>query len=256
MKKIGLALGGGAARGIAHIGILKALTAHQIPIDVIAGVSCGSLVAGLFAADLSPEYMMAHLRNLRWRDIAGFQLSKKGMASSRPLTQFIRHHIGFKTLASLSMPFATVATDVLTGEPVVLNEPTMDLSVAIQASLSFPGVFSPLKMADRYLMDGGASYMVPVDLVKEMGADVVIAVDVIPRVILTELPTHLIEIADRGLDLVLAHLALKNCQNADIVLRPIEEHITSFDIHKADRMIALGEQIVTQHIDEIRRKIL
>ncbi len=251
-KRLGLALGGGAIRGIAHIGVLKALVEHQIPISCVSGTSSGALVGGLFAAGLSPDYMVEHVARLAWSNIAGFQLSKRGMVSSHPIEKLVEKHVGPIRLGDLKLPFSGVATDILTGEKVLMMDSNLKLSEVIRASTSFPGVYTPMKIDGRTVIDGGAASNVPVSEVRVLGADVVLAVDVIPKVILTDVPDNLATMADRGLDLLLSKAAQHAIKEADMSIFPIRENITSFDIKKSDRMIELGYQAVKNHLEEIQ----
>jgi len=252
-KKVGLALGGGAARGIAHIGVIKALHQYEIPIDAIAGTSAGSLVGGLYAAGLPIDTLVEQAKQLKWSDFASFHLSRMGMFSSRPIEQFVRKWIGNLTFQELKIPFAALATDLLTGEGVILNEPDLQLALAIKASASFPGVYEPTEINGRFLCDGGASGNVPSSVVREMGVDVVIAVDVIPTSQLDKMPKHVAAIVDRGLDLLLRQISKLHVNEANITLYPVQDPITSFHVKKGAYLIELGMQAVHQNIDAIRK---
>jgi len=252
-KKIGLALGGGAARGIAHLGVLKAIDDHGIPIHCISGTSSGSLIGGLYAAGVDIAFMIDEVKSLRWLDIAGFHLSKRGMVSSHKIELFVKKLVGSIHIKDLRIPFCAMATDLLTGQGVELKESEMELALAIRASSSFPGVYSPLKYGKTVLIDGGAAGNVPIKAARNMGADYVIAVDVVPNVKLHRIPTNLAIIADRGLDLLLHSTSEHNYKNADLVLTPIKEPIHSFDIKKANRMIALGIAAVEEQLALFKR---
>lgn len=252
VPKLGLALGGGAIRGIAHIGVLKALVQNEIPVWCIAGTSSGALVGGLFCAGLAPDYMVDHVSHLAWSNLAGFQLSKRGMVSSYPIQRLVEKHVGHIKLGDLKIPFAGIATDVMTGTKVTLMSPELQLSEVIRASTSFPGIYTPIKIDNRIVIDGGAADNVPVSDARLLGADVVLAVDIIPKLALTEMPANLATLADRGLDLLLSKAAQHAIKDADMSLFPVRENITSFDIKKSDRLIELGYQSVIDHLEEIR----
>ncbi|MBT5855300.1 patatin-like phospholipase family protein [bacterium] len=252
-KRIGLALGGGAARGIAHLGVIKALEDNNIPIHCIAGTSSGSLVGGLYASGADIDTMIVSVSKIRWMDLAGFHLSFRGMMSSRKLERFVSRMVGNMKLKDLKIPFWALSTDILSGEGVAFTDPEMFLAKAIRASSSFPGVYSPVKIGDRYYVDGGASHNIPIAEVKQMGANVVIAVDVIPNVQLDKLPNNLATMTDRGLDLLLHRSAKASYKSANIVLNPINENINSFDLKKAERMIELGYQAVIDNLDQIKK---
>lgn len=255
-KKIGLALGGGAARGIAHIGVIKGLIKHKIPIHYIAGTSSGSMVGGLFSAGLNIDYMIEEVQKLTWRDFAGIHLSRQGLVSSKPIELLVQKLVGKKKFKNLIIPFSAVGTDILTGESILLNDPDLELALAIRASSSFPGVYPPLKIGKTYVIDGSAAGVVPSQVVRQMGATVVISVDVIPHhVKIKRLPLHLATITDRGLDLLLANLARLTPLEADVVLRPVTEAVHSFQFKKAYRLIELGMAAVENKIDEIKAAI-
>lgn len=195
---IGYALGGGAARGIAHIGALSVLEEHAIYPDFIAGTSIGAIVGGLYAAGFSPLRMKALLEDIRWRDLVGISLpavnlaslslSVHGMAGLVALTglfdldklvPWIEQRLGAAVeFDQLNVPFVAVATDVVTGETVVLNEGPV--APAIRASASVPGIFTPVRRGGRLLVDGGVSTNLPVSVVREMGAAYVIGFDLLP----------------------------------------------------------------------------
>lgn len=255
VKKVGLALGGGAARGIAHIGVIKALCEYDIPIHCIAGTSAGSMVGGLYAAGLSPDYLVEHIQKLHWTDFASFHFSKKGMFSSAPIENLVRKHAGNLKIKDMAIPFAALATNILTGQAEVLDHPELELAEAIKASASFPGIYDPAEVMGKFYCDGGAGANVPSAVVREMGADVVIAVDVIPYMVLDKPPRHVAALVDRGLDLLLHHVAKATYVHADIMLEPINEYLNSFHFRKGPKLVELGAQCVHRRIEAIKAVI-
>lgn len=251
-KKVGLSLGGGAARGIAHIGVIKALSDYNIPIHCIAGTSAGSMVGGLYAAGLSPDYLIEHIQKLRWTDFASFHFSRRGMFSSTPIEHLVQKHAGTLTLKDLAIPFAALATNILTGEAEVLDHPDMELSQVIKASASFPGIYDPAEVMGKFYCDGGAGANVPSSVVRQMGADVVIAVDVIPHMVLDKLPRHVAALVDRGLDLLLHHVSKATYSQADLILEPVNEYLNSFHFRKGPKLVEMGMTAVHKNIEAIR----
>jgi NTE family protein len=251
--KIGLALGGGVSRGGAHLGVLKALENHNIPIDIIAGTSAGSIAGGLYAAGLSADELISILEKLTWLNLTKFQISPRAMLSSMPIEDLVKKYIGEITFAELKIPFATATTDILTGESIMLSEPSLKVASAIRASSSFPGIYSPTKINNRYLFDGGVTNNLPVNFAKEIGADVVIAVDVIPHVTLKKSPSYFTLLADRALDLLLTQASETARKEADIVLTPVTEQIDSFQIKEYPKLIELGIKAVEDNIDKIKQ---
>ncbi len=251
-KKVGLALGGGAARGLSHFGVIKAFQEQGIPIDCIAGTSSGSIVGGLYASGLELDMMLSEVQKLKWSDFVGFRLSRKALFSSKPIERLVRRFVGDMSFKDLKIPFTALATDLLTGEGVHLNRSDIQLAHALRASASFPGVFKPYEFEGRYLIDGGAASNIPVDVVRQMGADVVIAVDVIPHLPLEKMPRHVATIVDRGLDLLLHAVSQQICEDADLVLKPVSQYFSSFNIRRVQEMVDLGEAAVMRQLDDIR----
>jgi NTE family protein len=177
-KKVGLALGGGAARGWAHLGVLQALKEKGIEVDYVAGTSIGALVGGFFAAG-NLDQLMAIALNLDWKQVVYyfFEISfpKDGLVDGKKIVQLFRQHVKKTDITSLQIPFRAVATDVMTGQEIVLKEG--DVIDAIRASMAIPGIFTPVRRKGQMLVDGGLVNPVPVNVVREMGANVVIAVD-------------------------------------------------------------------------------
>lgn len=176
-RKIGLALGSGSARGLAHIGVIRALEEIDIKIDVIAGTSIGALVGSAQAAGRLDSLQKAY-EGFDWRDVAGYLdvvFPKSGLIEGRKVADFVRGHVPFETIEELPLPFGTVATDMLTGEEVVFTGG--DIIDAVRASISVPGIFTPFRLNGQVLIDGGVVNPVPVNLARQLGADLVIAVD-------------------------------------------------------------------------------
>ena len=181
--KVGLALGSGAARGLAHIGTIKVLEKNKIPIDIIAGSSMGALIGGAYASGLKVETMEEIATNVDWKLTAKMfspTVSFSGFIDGKRISDFLGHIIGNKNIEDLDIRFACVATDILSGEEIVIDQGS--LIEAIRASISIPVFFTPVKHKDSFLVDGGIVNPVPVDLARRLGADTVIAVNVIPQI--------------------------------------------------------------------------
>ena len=174
--RIGLALGGGAARGFAHYGVLVALEEAGIPIDVIAGTSAGSIMGALYAAGMALSEIDKHIQQMTWRQGAKFTLSTSGFITLSPLAGWLEAILGELHFEDLAIPFACATTDLLTGESVILNSGR--LALAVQASCSIPGIVAPVLHNGRLLCDGGITNNVPVSLARQLGADYVIGVDI------------------------------------------------------------------------------
>jgi len=179
LKKIGLALGSGGARGWAHIGVIEALEEAGYEIGWVAGTSMGSLVGGAYASGRLESLKQIVLR-LDWKQVFYYffevTFPRSGLIDGTKIAGFVREHLGDVDIADLSMPFRAVATDVMTGREVVLSQG--DLIDVIRASISIPGIFTPVARDGRTLVDGGLVNPVPVDIARSMGAPFVVAVDV------------------------------------------------------------------------------
>ena len=181
-RKVGLALGGGAARGMAHIGVLEVLQKEDIPVDMIAGTSAGALVGALALSGHSAEEIRQFVLSFDWGRRANLlDISlRNGLLSGNKITAQLNKFMGGDLkFSQLTKPFACVACDVVTGEEVVMTRGSV--TEAVRASISIPVVFTAVKRQGRYLVDGGLVNQVPVSVVRAMGADVVVAVNVVPR---------------------------------------------------------------------------
>jgi NTE family protein len=175
-KRIGLALGGGAVRGLAHLGVLTVLEREGISVDYVAGASVGAVVGAAYCAGLGVQQLKAISAQLGWRKIASPTWPIQGFVSFAKLERWLVDLLGDLTFADLATTFAVVATDAENGTPVVLREGR--LAPAVRASCSVPGIVPPVKMNGRLLVDGGVSDNLPVATVRGLGADYVIGVDI------------------------------------------------------------------------------
>jgi NTE family protein len=173
-KKLGLALGGGGARGNAHVGVIRVLEREGIAIDCIAGTSVGSLVGAAYAAGIRGQALLDIALNFRWRNVARLVWPGRGFVSFDRLESFLICTVGDPTFAGLGIPYAAVAADLLTGEEVVLLEGRV--APAVHASCAVPGIVVPVDVGGRLLVDGGVANNLPISVVRSLGAEVVIAV--------------------------------------------------------------------------------
>ena len=251
-KRLGIALGGGAARGLAHLGVIKALEDHKIPIKAITGSSSGCFIGAVYAAGVPIDEMILRAKKLRWLDFVKFSLSKQSLMSSQKIVAFLDEYIGSMKMSQLKIPFTGVATDLLTGEVVTFSDSDDLVTDVIRASISFPGVFKPFQYGNKFLVDAGVGANIPVRELYDIGATVSLAVNVIPQVQLTELPKDIKAVMDRSLDLLVSRVSLHSAEDADLILNPITKDISSFDIKRAEEMIDLGYECVDSQIHEIQ----
>lgn len=177
VPKIGLALGSGSARGLAHIGVLRAIEEADIEVDIVAGTSMGALVGAVYAAGMLNE-LEAVFQSFDWRKIVSFfdvVLPKSGLLDGAKVSDLVREHVQSARMEELPKLFAAVATDIVSGEEFTMS--SGDVIDAVRASISVPGVFTPVRSNGRILVDGGLVNPVPVSVARAMGADIVIAVD-------------------------------------------------------------------------------
>ncbi len=180
---VGLALGSGAARGLSHIGVLHALEEYNIRIDLLAGTSIGALIGALYASGVPVSHLQKVAKELNWRKLAGMLgpvIPKSGLLDSRKVSRFIKELLPVNTFEELNIPLAVTTTDIESGELIIIRQGL--LLPAILAAISFPGLFSPVHVGERFLMDGGLCSPVPTDVVRQMGAEIIIGVCAIPSV--------------------------------------------------------------------------
>jgi NTE family protein len=252
--RIGLALGGGMARGCAHVGVLRELERHDIPIDLVAGTSVGSLIGGAYAAGLSPEQIEQIALAIRWSDLGRFAVSKLGFYNSERTEEFIRSKFPVTTFDKLRMPFGAVATDIQSGKPVVFTEG--ELPLAIRASCALPVYYTPVLVNGRMMVDGGLVGHIPASVARSMGADFVIAVDVNSQHEPIAQPTHMLTIMAQSMAVMGRSSVNYLTKDADVVIRPDIKHVRPDDLSKAAEMIAAGEAAARQIMPRLKELLL
>ncbi len=211
----GIALGGGAARGAAHIGVLRALQEHDTRPDFITGTSIGALVGGLYAFGVDLDDLRKAAMGLRWVDMAAATLSRYGLLSNGEIGKLVARFVGDKRLEDAPIPFAALATDIHSGTPVVLKEGR--LIDAIVASTSIPGIFVPAQHQGRMLVDGGLVENVPLSPLKAMGAEVLMAVD-INGGRRYDKPQNVIDVILNAMDIAIDTTTQSQLRDADVVI--------------------------------------
>lgn len=253
-KKIGLALSGGGARGFAHVGVLRVLAENNIPIDLIAGTSAGSIIGGALASGMSIGHLLDMSREIGWLSAIRPSIGFGGMLSSAPIGRFLARHFPITHFEDLRIPFAAVAFDLATSEAVVLKDKGSVIT-AIRASCAVPGVFLPVRdETGRTLVDGGVISPMPVETVRSMGADVVIAVDLLS----CGSSFSKNSCTAIGITLQCAMAALKNiaaieAAAADIVIEPAIAHLRMDQIAKREEFFELGEKAAIEALGKIRQ---
>ena|SRR6185369_7900429 len=251
---IGLALSGGAARGMAHVGVLRALLENDIPIDFIAGTSAGSIVGGAFAAGMPVEEIAQLSRDLRWRDIGRVTVSRLGIQSNERLEHFLRARLPKTRFEEMQVPFAAVATDLKSGAAVVLKDEG-DVPFAIRASCAIPGWYVPvLDNEGRQLVDGGLVAVVPSSVARSLGADLVIAVDVNAEgATFFGASNSLIGVLLQSMLVVQRTASHYQIESADLVIRPRVGHIRWDEMGRAEELIEAGYAAAIDAVPDIRQ---
>jgi NTE family protein len=250
--KIGLALGSGGARGFAHLGVIKALTDAGIPIHLIAGSSMGALVASFYGTGIDMERLYKLSTAFKRKYFLDFTVPKMGFISGKKVKEFIKVFTHGKNIEELSIPIGIVATDLLTGEKVVFQ--TGPVADAVRASISIPGIFVPEKYNGRLLVDGGVSDRVPVSVAKEMGADIVIAVDV-SRVKRNAEITSIYDVIMQSIDIMQAEIINSREIAANVMIRPPVEIYSSRAFTNIEEIINHGEEEAKKHLNQIKNVI-
>ena len=248
---LGLALGGGFARGFAHLGVLQVLEQHKIPISHIAGTSVGSILGAAYASGAPLARIIETCRALRFRDIARWRVSRLGLASNQRLADLIERVFDSRQFEDLRIPLAVVATDLTSGDPVVFTQG--NLVDAIRASCAFPGLFEPVKIGTRCLADGGLVAPVPTRAARELGAAVVLGVSVGMQDGHRGAPTNIFQVVSRAVSAAQKHQLEVWERHADLVLRPDVQSLAWDDFDRADEAIAAGAAAMGRALPRIEK---
>ena len=251
--KVGLALGGGSVRGLAHIGVLKVLKKHDIEIGYIAGTSMGAAIGGLVAAGIEIEEVEDFILNLPSIHLVELGFKKRsflgGDKTYMMLLEFLtRKNLNDLRIEDMPIPFEAITVDIKNGTPYIFKKG--NLGTALRATTAVPGVFSPVPYEDRLLIDGGVLNNLPADIVRKSEMPFVIAVDVEKEYCIGE-PKSMVDILNRSLQLMRMEMSQKNFKYADIVLRPDVGRYQAYDITKLEQCIKAGEQEAERKIDLI-----
>lgn len=251
--RIGLALGGGAAKGFAHIGVIKMLEVSGIKVDVVAGTSAGSVVGSLYASGLDAFALQDRAFGLDESQIRDVSLFSGGLVKGQKLQDYVNQLLAHRPLEKLGKPFAAVATDLATGNRISFVRG--NAGQAVRASSSIPGVFEPVEIAGRKYVDGGVVSPVPVDAARELGADFVIAVDISKKAADGGKTSGMFSIVGQSLAIMGEKLGQIELARADVIIRPKVGKIGSADFDQKNVAILEGERALLTMLPEIRRKM-
>ena len=250
--KIAVAFGGGAARGLAHIGVLQVLEEQGIKPDIVVGTSAGSMVAALYASGRTPTEMEQMAMTLDESSITDWVFPGRSLMKGEALAKFIRDKTGGKTIEQMRIPLGIVATDLNSGEPILFRRG--DPGAAVRASSAVPAVFQPVKIGGREYVDGGLVSPIPVRYAQQMGADVVIAVDIsaIPQ----GQPTQSsIQILLQTFNIMGHSISQHELQDADVVVRPKLSGIGGADFSNRRLSVLAGREATYAVLDTLRQRL-
>ena len=246
--RIGVALGGGFARGIAHLGVLRVLEQEHIPIDYLAGTSAGALLGISFASRHTLHEIEAQARATRFQDFGSWKLSWMGLATNQKLEHYPRQYLGVSTFEELRIPLAIAATDLGTGEPVYFTSGR--LGPTLRASCAYPGIFVPVELDGRMLVDGFLAAPVPVDAVRNLGADVVIAVYL--EAASDRKPSSVVDVIGLSFAILQRHADTVWRRKADVIIEPNVKDFLWDDFDKTSELMAAGEAATRMALPKIR----
>lgn len=248
---IGLALGGGAAKGFAHVGVIRALEENGIKAQIVTGTSAGSLVGSLYAYGYTPDQLQQISYQLDELNLADFTFSSNGVIKGNRLQQFVDGQVKNTPLQKLSRKFTAVATDLDSGQSIGFN--TGDTGIAVRASCSIPNVFMPVAMNGHRYVDGGLSAPVPVSYARKAGANFVIAVDITAKP--KQGSNGFLANFDQTINILSIKLLHEQLKQADIVISPDISQLSSFGFDKKQQAIDLGYKATMAQMPLIKQKI-
>ena len=236
-KKTGLALGGGAVFGAAHVGVLKALKEKEVEINFISGTSIGAFIAAFVAFEMKLEDIESLVRELNWLDISNLSLSKYALLSNEKFGKVVIDALGDVNIEDAKIPLAIVSTNISNGDKVVLRKG--NLAKAVMASTCIPGIFNPVELEGKWLVDGGVVENVPVNPLIEMGADRIIAVD-LNTGSADNVPGNIIEVLLNSFRFVLKSASKEVSKKAHLLIDPDLSAYNRYDVDQSDELIEKG----------------
>jgi NTE family protein len=248
---VGLALGGGFARGLAHIGVLKVLEEEGIPVNFIAGTSVGSVIGAAYCSGISAKELEEISALVRFKDFARWTISRYGFASNDRMERFLNKILRCRTFEDLKVPLAVAATDFATGEGVVFRSgPLVD---AVRASCAYPGMFTPVNVNGRLMVDGLLAHAVPTVPLKEMGARRVIAVYLSAHWVNLDGPRHIFDVIGQCFSIAQSNMCGMWESSADVVLQPDVRGFSYDGFDRAPELIRAGEMATRAALPAIRQ---
>jgi NTE family protein len=249
--RIGVALGGGFARGLAHVGVLKVLEEEKIPIDFIAGTSVGSVIGAAYASGMCAKELEEIAGLVRFKDFSRWTLSRFGLFSNDKMALFLTKLLRCKTFEELRIPLAVTATDIITGEPAVFT--SGDLIDPVRASCAYPGMFLPVNINGRLLVDGLLGHGVPSAPLRDMGADRVIAIYLSAHWVKPKGPRHVFDLIGQCFSIAQARMCGPWKAASDVVVEPAIGEFGYDEFNRAPDLIRAGETATRAAMEQIRQ---
>jgi NTE family protein len=254
--KIALVLGGGAARGFAHVGVIRVLEQEKIPIDMIVGTSVGSLIGAIYAHDMNSfelEWTAFSLEKDNLFDYTIFSaITGMGPVKGDKLEEFVKTKVPAANIENLKLPFAAVATDLNRGTRVVIDHGSV--ARAVRASSAIPGVFNPVEHQGRLLVDGGVVDNIPISVAREKGADIVIAVDISENVVNFNI-TNVVDVMLQAVTIITSENTKYKKKDADVLIAPAVGDVGMLDFTQKKRCMQAGIEAAQKVVPEIKKKI-
>jgi NTE family protein len=253
--KVALALGGGGARGFAEIGVLRVLEQEKIHVDMVVGTSVGSLIGALYCDTgrvLDAEFLAVGIQQEDLFDYGALALLSGGFVKGERLERYLETHLKHKTIEGMAIPFAAVAVDLRTGQPVAFEKGSV--AQAVHASCAIPGVFVPVEFGGSTYVDGGVVDPIPADFARQKGADVVIAV-AIPKSLPKEIPDNTLELVYYSVTLMQAEIGRLRAKEADLVIYPDVGNLGFTDFSQKKQLMEAGEEAARRALPAIRAAI-
>jgi NTE family protein len=248
--KVGLALSGGTAKSVAHVGVLKALIEENIPIDCLTGTSGGSVVGAMYASGMPIATLENTATTMTWRKLVSLKLTRLGFVSSKGIEDFVREKIGDVTFDELKTPMVVVAANLVTGEKKEFR--SGPVALAVRASCSIPQIYLPVEIDGQYYVDGGLAEYLPVETVRAMGCDFCIASHLGPVNPAYRRPHHILQLVMQITGLMARKNYVHSIKKADIVIHTNLDRYSSFDFNNSAKVVELGYNTTRELAGDLR----
>lgn len=251
LPSLGLALSGGTAKSVTHVGVLKALTEARIPISYIAGTSGGSIVGTMYASGMPISTLESIATTMSWRKLVSIKLTRLGFISSGRIEDFMRETIGDIEFSDLTIPCGVVAANLLTGDKRVFT--SGPVARAVRASCSIPQIYLPVEIDGQYYVDGGLAEYLPAESVRELGGEFVVGSSLAPVDDTYRRPHHILQLIIQLTGLMARKNLVASLPHVDVLVHPDLDRFSAFDFDNAAAMIEVGYEATQRMIDRLVR---